>query len=126
MKTNNNFSKLKITYLQLCLAMTVVFSGHCSLLIHFQTETLIQRLNSHNTQVTNVSPCVKKHNSFYPCSGEAGEKKGEMSVSVAINIANYMQRIKDKRWLHTELHRMLVFLMIKTLHLYASRCQKPY
>jgi hypothetical protein len=42
-----------------------------------------------------------------------GEKKKE-NVSVAFNIANYLQRIKDKRWLHNELHRVLVFLMIKT------------
>lgn len=96
--------------------MMVVFSGHCSLLIHFQTETLIQQLNSHNTQVMNISPRVKKHNSFYPCSGEGWGGKGE-NVSIAINIANYMQRIKDKSWVHTELHRVLVFLTIKTLHL---------
>ena len=76
--------------------MMVVFSGHCSLFIRSQTETLIQQLNSHNTQVTNISPSVKKHNSFYPGSGERERRGGEENVSVANNIANYMQRITEK------------------------------
>jgi cyclophilin family peptidyl-prolyl cis-trans isomerase len=46
-----------------------------------------------------------------------GEEEEEKKVSVPNNIANYMQTTTEKRWLHTGLHRVLVFFMIKTLHL---------